>query len=268
MSKAVSSVARSVTNVVKGAVSAVTKITSSAAGAIKDVAKSKLGKAVLIAAAVYFGGAALSGAFGGAAGGATGWAGAQAGVSGAASSLSTAWGQALAGNFSQAGSSLGTGFSGNVAGGNASTAMSGLDVGGMGSSPSNMGSMTSSGAASPVASGAGSAGAGVGTGTGAGGMSVGQGLMGAAKIQAGTALIGGVMQGKAAQDQRDAELAQASAGRDRYNANVGTTWWNAPQQAAAPSSAFAVDSTTAAAQNAGLINRSAAEPTYKKYYNA
>jgi hypothetical protein len=268
MSKAVSSVTRSVTNVVKGAVKSVS-------GAVKDVAKSKLGKAVMIAAAIYFGGAALSGAFGGAAGGATGFAGAQAGVSGAASSLSTAWSQALAGNFAQAGSSLGTGFSGNVAGGNASTAMSGLDAGGMGSSPANMGSMTSSGAVSPVASSGGlvngvgaGAGTGAGAGAGAGGMSVGEGIMGAAKIQAGTALVGGVMQGKAAQDQRDAELSQAGAARDRYNANVGTTWWNAPQQATPPSSAFAVDSTTAAAQNAGLINRSAAEPTYKKYYNA
>jgi hypothetical protein len=71
---------------------------------------------------------------------------------------------------------------------------------------------------------------------GAGGIDIANGLMGAAKIQAGTALIGGAMQGKAAQQQRDFELQQAQAARDRYNANVGTQLWS-PNQAPAASSA-------------------------------
>jgi hypothetical protein len=68
-------------------------------------------------------------------------------------------------------------------------------------------------------------------------MSVGEGLMGAAKIQAGTALIGGVMQGKAAQDQRDAELAEAAAARDRYNANAGAQLWSDQQPVTSASAA-------------------------------
>jgi hypothetical protein len=84
----------------------------------------------------------------------------------------------------------------------------------------------------------------------AAGMSVGEGLMGAAKIQAGTALIGGVMQGKAAEDQRNAQLEQERLARERYGANVGANLWSgsasevdtgsgAPRPAAAP--AFAYD---------------------------
>jgi hypothetical protein len=69
-------------------------------------------------------------------------------------------------------------------------------------------------------------------------MSVGEGLMGAAKIQAGTALIGGVMQGKAAQDQRDFDLAQAQAARDRYNANAGAQLWSDQQPVAASSAPY------------------------------
>jgi len=61
--------------------------------------------------------------------------------------------------------------------------------------------------------------------------------MGAAKIQAGTALIGGAMQGKAAQDQRDFELQQAAAARERYNTNAGAQLWSnnqAPTSNGAP----------------------------------
>jgi hypothetical protein len=62
--------------------------------------------------------------------------------------------------------------------------------------------------------------------------------MGAAKINAGAQLIGGVMQGagqqKAMDDQRNYEAQQAQAARDRYNANVGTNWWDATAPAADP----------------------------------
>jgi hypothetical protein len=80
-------------------------------------------------------------------------------------------------------------------------------------------------------------------------MTVGEGLMGAAKIQAGTAIIGGAMQGKAAQqqqeDQRAYEIAQAQAGRDRYNTNAGARLFSDQQPVSggvsAPSGAYAYD---------------------------
>jgi len=224
---AVSGVVRNVGNVVKGA----TKILSGGfagkvLGIVKDFAQSKLGKTLITAAVIYFGGAALSGAFGGgAAAGTTGWAGATAGVEGAASSLSGAWTSALKGEFTQAGGQVATGFGGGAA--PSAEALAGnADKAAM-LSNSGYGSTTVAGgtpppitppATPPVTPPAAS-------------MSVGEGLMGAAKIQAGTALIGGAMQGKAAQDQRDAELEQARLARERYNANAGAQLWSSSQPA-------------------------------------
>ena len=63
MSKVVSGIGNAVSSVVKGAVKAVSGIAKNVGGLVKSIASSKLGKAVLIAAAIYFGGAALSGGF-------------------------------------------------------------------------------------------------------------------------------------------------------------------------------------------------------------
>jgi hypothetical protein len=122
MSKFVSSVARGVSNVVQGAVNvvkdvgkavggAVTDVAKAATGVVKSIADSKLGKAVLIAAAIYFGGAAIAGGYGSAAGGGSFFTGMGAGVSSAATSLSSAWTSAMAGEFAQAGSTLGSSWS-------------------------------------------------------------------------------------------------------------------------------------------------------------
>jgi hypothetical protein len=244
MSKAVKSVTRSVSNVVKGAVKVVTavnkagvsaaksvvknsinvvkKVASPIVDAVKKIASSKLGKVLIIAATIYFGGAALAGGFGSSAAGGSFLSGMSAGVSSAATSLSSAWGSAMAGELGTAGSTIGNAWGaagtagGTAAGGQASAALSGIDLGGAGSSPANMGTTTVAGGTPPVISPTTPPPA-----AGAGNMSVGEGIMGAAKIQAGTALIGGVMQGKAAEQQRQAELDQAQAARDRYNANAG-----------------------------------------------
>ena len=122
MTKAISNVGRAVSNVVQGAVNVVTDVAKAVGGAVTDVAKaatgvvksianSNLGKAVLIAAAIYFGGAALSGGFGASAGGGSFFTGMGAGVSSAATSLSSAWTSAMAGEFAQAGSTLGSSWS-------------------------------------------------------------------------------------------------------------------------------------------------------------
>jgi hypothetical protein len=80
-------------------------------------------------------------------------------------------------------------------------------------------------------------------------MTVGEGLMGAAKIQAGTAIIGGAMQGKAAQDQQEDqrayEMEQARLARERYNENAGARLFSDQQPVSGgystPSGAYAYD---------------------------
>lgn len=117
MSKVVKSVGRAVGKVVKGIVTL---------KPLRTLAKTKIGKALLIAGAVYFGGAALTGAFSGAttAAGtvATGLEGAMAGIGNAWTSLGTAASQAAGAitgaegaSFANAGNALSAGFSGSTA---------------------------------------------------------------------------------------------------------------------------------------------------------
>ena len=82
MSSIVSGIGRAISGVVKG----VTDI-------VKSVASSGLGKALIMGAAIYFGGAALMGGFGeaGLAGGGSFFEGASAGLSNAATGISNAW---------------------------------------------------------------------------------------------------------------------------------------------------------------------------------
>ncbi len=252
MSKVVKSVTRTVSKVVKSAVSV-----------IKKVASSKLGKILVTAAAVYFGGAALAGGFGSSAAGGSFLSGIGTGVANAASSFSTAWDSALSGNFSGAGSALASGFQGQAAGG-MTTSMAGAGgaagAGTSGVTQANIGASMggAQGISAPASSlgtvggsigggvGAG-VGTGVGAGAGAGGMSVGEGLMGAAKIQAGTALIGGVMQGKgqadAVADQRAYEESMAQQARGRADQNIGAQLWktSSTPDTAATGGAFAYD---------------------------
>lgn len=103
--------------VVRGIGRAVSKVVKGVGNVVKKVAKSKIGKVIVGAALVYFGGAALMGGFSGAAagGGLSGaLSGAAQGVANAWTSLTGAAGSALSGNFAQAGSQLSAGFQGTT----------------------------------------------------------------------------------------------------------------------------------------------------------
>jgi hypothetical protein len=234
MSKVVKSVGRAVSKVVKGTVKAV-----------KKFAKSKIGRVIITAAAIYFGGAALAGGFGSSAAGGSFLSGMGTGVANAASSLSTAWTSALSGNFAQAGSAISSGFSGQVAGtaANAATsaAMGGAQglsgAAGTGVTEAAVGSTMggASGLTMPAAAtgttgsqlaalnmGANAAGAGAGAGTGLIGSLSPMGQY--AAIAGGTQLLGGTLQGygaqKAQEDQRDYEQELLDAQNQRYADNV------------------------------------------------
>lgn len=223
MSKVVKSVARAVTKVVKGVVNVV-----------KKVAKSKLGKILITAAAVYFGGAALAGGFGSSAAGGSFLSGMGTGVANAASSLSSAWGSVMSGNFAQAGSALSSGFQGQAANAAANTVGTSVTSGMTQSQILNAQNAGIQGATELTNAAAKTALTNPSAlqltaqnvaGTG----SLSEGLIGAAKISAGTQLAGGLIQGygaqKAAEEQRTYEQQQADEARARYNANVGTNWW-------------------------------------------
>jgi len=111
MSKVVSGIGNAVSGVLKGAVSVVKSIGEGVGKVVKSIASSPIGKAILIAGAIYFGGAALAGGYGSAMGGGSFFTGMGAGVSSAASSLSSAWTSAMAGNFAEAGSTIGGSWS-------------------------------------------------------------------------------------------------------------------------------------------------------------
>ena len=112
MSKAVSGVGNAIGGVLKGAVNLVKDVGNGIGKIVKDIGSSQIGKAILIAGAIYFGGAALSGGFGASAGGGSFFSGMSAGVSSAATSLSSAWTSAMAGNFAEAGSTIGSSWTG------------------------------------------------------------------------------------------------------------------------------------------------------------
>ena len=120
MSKVVSGIGNAVGGVLKGAVGIVKNIGEGVGKVVKSIASSNLGKAILIAGAIYFGGAALAGGYGSAATGGSFFTGMGAGVSSAASSLSSAWTSAMAGNFAEAGSTIGSSWTGAANAGAAS----------------------------------------------------------------------------------------------------------------------------------------------------
>lgn len=235
MSKAVSSVGRAIGGVVKGVVNTVK-------GAINGVNKlfggSKFGKILLTAAAIYFGGAALMGGFGASAAGGSFLSGMGAGISSAASGISGAWSAITAGEIGAAGSSLASGFTGANAAGAATAGGSAL-AGGAGAGAftgqTSTGLATVAGDAANVAATAGK--------TAAGSSILNSPYTAPALISGGTALIGGAMQGKALQDQRNFEIEQQRLARERYGANVGTRLWGeAPTDSAPPSGPTAYQS--------------------------
>lgn len=225
--------------VVKGVSRAVSKVASGVKNVVKKVASSKIGKIALIAAAVYFGGAALMGAVGGASAG-TGIAGTLSGaLSGAGAGISSAWsgltGALGAGSLSGAASSLGSGFTGAYSAGMSAVAPElATAVGSAGASGAGSGVMANGLPINPSAAqidkyllNAGQSASNAGTGfSGMIGKAMASPYTIPALINTGGQLIGGAMQGIGAQkqyeQQKQDQLNLAAAERDRYNRNIGT----------------------------------------------
>lgn len=229
MSKVVKGVTRAVKGVVKGVSKVVKSVAKGVSGVVKKIAGSKLGKVLLAAATIYFGGAALMGAIGGA-GASTGFLGTIGGaIKGAGAGIANAWtgltgaaGAAMGGNFGAAGSSLSQGFMG--AGSAGAGAAGGIQAVGM-NLPAGVqasGAMTapvgsSAVAGQPLASAA----SGGGLVNTAANTAANPGFWGtnsgAATIMAGGQLAGNVLSGVGQQKALEDERAFAEAERDRIN---------------------------------------------------
>jgi hypothetical protein len=252
MSKAVKSVGRAVSKVVQGVVNVVKVVTKPVveaakavvkpvAEAIKKVTSSKIGRIILAAAAIYFGGAALAGGLGSSAAGGSFLSGMGTGVANAASGLSSAWTSALSGNFTGAGgvtANLSAGFQGTT------TALQAANVGAMTSGMTQAQMLASQNAGIPGATAATNSAAATAfpaSTAGAGGASQlaltpsqvagSKGLIGSlspmgqyAAISGATQLVGGAVQGygaqKAQEDERNYAEQQLAAQRARYESSV------------------------------------------------
>lgn len=243
MSKVVKSVGRAIGKVVKGVVKGV-----------KKFAKSKIGKILLAAATIYFGGAAIMGAVGGASAG-TGVLGTISGaVQGAGAGIANAWsgltgaaGALTSGQgLGAAGSSLSSGFTGAYTAGN-SAVTAGQLAASSGALPATPGAYGSAGTAGQTATTASTTGGITKTGAelavdaaGREAASQAPGLVGRAwnglgdygkfaAVSGGMNIAGGAIQGygqqKAIEEQRDYEqrLINQNVGApifvvDRFNA--------------------------------------------------
>lgn len=254
--------------IVKRTFGAFKKIVKGTLNAVKKFAKSKIGKIIIAAAAIYFGGAALSGALSSTAG-----SSALTGITNAWTSLGTAGGELLAGNLGNVGSALSTGIQGGSAVMEAGQLVA-SGLGGVAPSASTLAqapaAMTTPGAAvtspvtnslSPLQAVNATTGAPVAAQSEGGLISSAWNSLGPygkmAAVQMGGSVVQGIGAQKAADEQRAYEEQQANAARDRYNTNVGSMWWNAPAQGAAP----------LPMQQQGLIgaNLNYQVPSYKRY---
>jgi hypothetical protein len=232
MSKVVKGIGRAIGKVVKGVGKVVSGVVKGVGSVVKKIASSKLGKILLMAATVYFGGAAIMGAMQGAAAGSgflgtisSAVSGAGTGIANAWSALGAATSSAMGGNFAQAGSQLATGFQGgSLAGGTgvsvgATTGLTaGSTAGGAAGGAAQGGSMYSLAGGAPAA-GAGltapagsTALAGGGSVLGAGGAAQGGGLLSSlsplgqyAAVSSGMQLAGGAIQDYSQQKQIEDE---------------------------------------------------------------
>ncbi len=226
MSKVVKGVGRAVGKVVEG---------------VKKVAQSKLGKAVLIAAAVYFGGAALMGGLNTIGTSTSFLSGMGSGLSSAATGISNAFSALASGNLSGAGTALSQGFTGaGSAVAQGATAATNAASAGMNLVPQASSSMLAPGVGSTIPTAATSAATGganllaPGLGAGAGAAPASTGIISKmmasqyaapALISTGGQLIGGAMQGYGAKKQYEEQKKLAADERARYNTNIGTRLW-------------------------------------------
>jgi hypothetical protein len=222
MSKVVKKVGRAVSGVVKGVTKAVGGVVKGVSNVVKKIAANPIGRLVLTAGTVYFGGAAIMGAMGGASAG-TGFMGTlSGGLKGAAAGIGNAWtgltsagSAAMGGNFAQAGSALKGGMTGaHSAGFNAVAPIApGAPIvppaGGPGLLNSPPPPAPPTPPAPPIAP------------VEAGG-SLAKAVTRSAMINAGTQLAGNAMSGMAEEGKYKAMLKEEERDRDRHNKNVGT----------------------------------------------
>lgn len=241
--------------VLKGVGDAVDGAVKGVGSLAKQIYESKIGKAIIIAGAIYFGGAALAGGFGTVGTSTSFLSGMGAGVSTAATSLEAAWTLAGQGEFAAAAGKIGGSY------GAAFDAGAGITAAPTTAALTSATTVASAPAAAPVTAGA----PGVlnpaaaelytpvaQTAAGAGAPAATQpwyaqaldyitpkselaqyGLIsGAATI--GGNLIAGIGQQQAVEDQRNYEAEQLQAAQDTRNANVGAELFAPGQYAAAP----------------------------------
>jgi hypothetical protein len=267
---AVSGVLKGVGDAVDGAVKGVGTLA-------KQIYDSDVGKAIIIAGAIYFGGAALAGGFGTMGTSASFLSGMGAGVTSAAGSLTSAWGFASAGEFGSAASTLG-GSWGTAYGAGAQLAAPVVETTALLSSAQNpMTAQYPSAAAAPTAAAPAAATPAVTssapgvlnpaaaelytpvaqTAAGAGAPAATQPWYSQAidyvtpkselakygLISGATQLAGGLIQGagqeQAAKDEREAQAAALKAQQDLRNANMAGVLWEPSQYAAAPAAVTA-----------------------------
>lgn len=242
MSKAVKGVARGIGKVVKGV-----------GNVVKKVASSKLGKIIVGAALVYFGGAALMGGMSTIGTSTSFLTGMQTGLSSAATGISNAWSALTSGNLTGAGEALSQGFTGSpvsgpglsvpaqvptagVSEGLTNPAIGNLSGGGAGLkvAPQSMQAAVAEGLSNPAVGNL--AGGGTGLVPPPGAMAVntagsqpgllsrvmsGLGPYGtSAAITGGTQLAGSLMQGVGMQQQAKRQEQLAAEQRAKYNANI------------------------------------------------
>lgn len=231
--------------VVRGIGRAIGKVVKGVGNVVKKVVSSKIGKVLVGAALVYFGGAALMGGLGAGAGtGVSGFlSGAGQGIANAWTSLTQAAGSALGGQFTQAGSQLSAGIQGTTTALQGEAALSAASQ----AAQTSMAAGNAGAATNPalLESYAGTPGYGASTaGAGNAAMntipgSTGPGLiqraanglgnvwngMGdkaqAAAITGGTQLVGGLIQGYGMQKAQDRQEQLTADQRAAYNRNIG-----------------------------------------------
>jgi hypothetical protein len=195
MTKIVQGIGDAIGDVFRGAVKVVKNVADGVGDLARGIANSPIGKAILIAGAIYFGGAALAGGFGSSAAGGSFFSGMGTGVASAAETLSGAWSSTLAGNFGEAASSIGNAWgTAGTAGGNSAVMTealrSGVGIEGLKSSATIPGASSSNVAAlGPGSTQVAAAAPGAGTGLTAGGAELtagGSGLTSGAATNAAT----------------------------------------------------------------------------------
>jgi len=232
------SVGRSIAKVIQPMLDAKNKVRDE----VGRFGRSKLGKIVITAVAIYFGGAALAGAMGGgaaAATGATGWAGAAQGLSGAWTGVMQAGSALAAGEVGAAGTALSTGAAGGSAAGTA-TAVATPSAATMavpevaaaaGGAATPAASLVATGQASTaplITANVPAVGGAVGqAGAGGGGMlaSVFNSRTAPAFIQAGAGMLSSAGQAKTIEAMQEREDEKEDDRLKRYNTNVGTRLW-------------------------------------------